>query len=320
MTVAFLSTFDVNIFSSEFKELLSIGMNYVPVGTAEEVIGLCATGQVEGVVLGHVETYSYHLIRTLKSDPHTNVPILVLLGPEQLEQEDRLLLTGADDVVCAPWNPRGIRARIERMCSKHLQSLGIEANYGVMKLLTQTVEKHDPYTAYHVERLRYLSGHVAIGMGLISRDVAAVRAAGLLHDIGKIAIPSSILRKPSTLTPDEWALMRLHPVHGEEIARGLQQGDEIAPMVRSHHERWDGSGYPDGLGDTDIPLGGRIVAAVDAFDAMTSHRPYRAALSIEEAKGRLIRAAGTQFDPNVVEALLNLNPQMFHKQFAFTLG
>jgi putative nucleotidyltransferase with HDIG domain len=184
-----------------------------------------------------------------------------------------------------------------------------------MKSLTQTVEKHDPYTAQHVERLRFLSGHVALQMGRTAREVASIRAAGLLHDIGKVAIPGHILRKPTALSPEEWSLMRLHPIHGAEIAINLPVGDEVAPMVRSHHERWDGTGYPDGLGETTIPLGGRIVAVVDAFDAMTSNRPYRAALSIDEARNRLERGAGSQFDPSVVHSLLSLSPAMLKKQF-----
>ena len=314
MQVAILALNPI-ILKPEILELKSIGMDFFLANNAEEVIGYCANGQIDGVVLSPAETHTIHLIQTIKSDPHTKVPIMVMLGAEQLDLEESMLVHGADDVVTAPWNTRGIRTRIERMCRKHLQSLGIEDQYAIMKSLTQTVEKHDPYTAQHVERLRFLSGHVAIQMGRNAREVASIRAAGLLHDIGKIAIPGTILRKPSALSPEEWGLMRLHPIHGAEIAVNLPVGDEVAPMVRSHHERWDGTGYPDGKADTDIPLGGRIVSVVDAFDAMTSNRPYRAALSIEEARNRLERGAGSQFDPSVVHSLLSLSPGMLKKQF-----
>ena len=314
MRVAFLA-YDPISFSPEFLELQSIGMDYILAYTPEEVIGLCASGVIDGVVLGRSESYTANLIRTIKSDPHTNLPILVMLSAEQLNLEDQILLIGADDVVSAPWNPKGIRTRVERMCRKYLHSLGIEDHYGIMKSLSQTVEKHDPYTALHVERLRYLSGHIALQMGSVSREVAAVRAAGLLHDIGKIAVPATILRKPSALSPEEWDIMRLHPIHGAEIAAKLPQGDEVAPMVRAHHERWDGTGYPDKLGETDIPLGGRIISVVDAFDAMTTTRPYRAALPVSEARARLERGAGSQFDPSVVHTLLSLSPKMLLKHF-----
>lgn len=310
-----LLAYDPLVFNPELMELHSIGIEYIPVATPEEVVVLCASGTVDGVILGPAEMHTYRLLRTLKSDPHTNLPVLVLLGAEQLDLEERIILEGADDVVVAPWNPRAIRARVERLCRKHLSGLGIEDHYGVMKSLILTVEKHDSYTAQHVERLRFLSGHVALHMGLLAREVAAVRAAGLLHDIGKISVPGDILRKPSALSPEEWAIMRLHPQHGAEIAISLHQGPDIAPMVRSHHERWDGTGYPDGLSQNSIPLGGRIVAVVDAFDAMITNRPYRAALSMDEAKGRLERAAGSQFDANVVHSLLSLSPVLLNKQF-----
>jgi putative two-component system response regulator len=303
----------------ELKELPKIGMVSALCETPAEIIALCASGTVDGVVLSPAENFTIGLIQTIKSDPHTRVPILVMLGAEQLALEDTMLINGADDVVTAPWNKFGIRSRIERMCRKHLLSLGIEDHYAIMKSLTQTVEIHDPYTAAHVERLRHLSGHVALQMGRSAREVAAIRAAGLLHDIGKISIPGTVLRKPSALNAEEWALMRLHPVTGANIAISLPDGEAVAPMVRAHHERWDGSGYPDGLGETDIPLGGRIVAVVDAFDAMTSHRPYRAALSVEEASNRLVRASGSQFDQSVVKSLLSLSPGLLKKQFEVPL-
>jgi putative two-component system response regulator len=314
MRVATLSLEPTDL-DPEAHELLSIGIEAISMFNAEQLIGYCASGQIDGVVLSTAQSFTIPLIQTIKSDPHTRVPILVLLGAEQLELEENMILYGADEVVTSPWNRRGLRARVERMCRKHLQGLGIEDQYAIMKSLTQTVEKHDPYTAHHVERLRFLSGHVAMQMGRSAREVAAIRAAGLLHDIGKVAIPGSILRKPTALNPEEWALMRLHPIHGAEIAINLPVGEDVAPMVRSHHERWDGTGYPDAIGATDIPLGGRIVAVVDAFDAMTSNRPYRSALTIDEARNRLERNAGSQFDPSVVHSLLSLSPAMLKKQF-----
>jgi putative two-component system response regulator len=317
MRVAVLAE-DITVLSPEFAQLFSIGMLYIPTDSPEELIGLCAGGTIDGVILGPIAPYTVGLIQTIKSDPHTNVPILVMLSAEQLEYEERILIQGADHVVCAPWNASGIRARVERMCRKHLQGLGIESHSAIMRSLSLTVEKHDPYTGQHLERLRFLTGHVALQMGRSSREVAAIRAAGLLHDIGKISIPGSILRKPSALSPKEWDIMRLHPITGAEIALQLPQGDEVAPMVRAHHERWDGKGYPDGLGETDIPLGGRIVSVVDAFDAMTTNRPYRAGMPFGEATDRLIKGSGSQFDPSVVESLLSLSPGMLKKHFETT--
>jgi HD-GYP domain-containing protein (c-di-GMP phosphodiesterase class II) len=128
--------------------------------------------------------------------------------------------------------------------------------------------------------------------------------AAVLHDIGKVAVPDRILHKPAALNPDEWALMREHPVIGERILRAIPGMGAVARIVRHEHERFDGRGYPDGLAGRDIPIGSRIILACDAFNAMTTDRPYRAAMSRRAALDELCRCAGTQFDPQVTEALV----------------
>jgi HD-GYP domain-containing protein (c-di-GMP phosphodiesterase class II) len=139
-------------------------------------------------------------------------------------------------------------------------------------------------------------------MGLPPEQVERVRHAGELHDAGKVAIPDAILSKPGPLDDEEWAFIRRHPLIGERIVASAPSLVEVAHLVRSTHERWDGGGYPDGLAGDGIPLGSRIVAVADAFDAMVSERPYSTALTREEAVAELRRNAGTQFDPAVVEA------------------
>ncbi len=124
----------------------------------------------------------------------------------------------------------------------------------------------------------------------------------LLHDIGKIGVPDAILHKRGKLTPKEFEIIKQHPAFGERICRPLRFGPEVGPIVRSHHERWDGSGYPDGLASEGIPLGGRIVAIADALDAMTTDRPYHQALPIATAIDELLQGAGTQWDPRLVES------------------
>ena len=128
----------------------------------------------------------------------------------------------------------------------------------------------------------------------------------MLHDVGKVAIPNEILFKPGPLTPAEWEIMREHPVIGERILRRTPELESIAPMVRHEHERWDGCGYPDGLSGSGIPLGSRIVLACDAYDAMITPRPYRNPMGKGEAAQELRRHAGSQFDPDVVETLLDV--------------
>jgi len=132
----------------------------------------------------------------------------------------------------------------------------------------------------------------------------AIRAGGLLHDVGKIAIPDRILWKPGQLTPDEWAIVRGHPSTGEALIRNMPGLDEVPELIAAHHERFDGKGYPKGLAGADIPLLARILAVADAYSAMISDRPYRRALTKEEALAELRREAGTHFDPGVVAAFI----------------
>jgi HD-GYP domain-containing protein (c-di-GMP phosphodiesterase class II) len=145
---------------------------------------------------------------------------------------------------------------------------------------------------------------VASNLGLDAVEIERIAAAGLLHDIGKVAIPDRILHKPGGLDAEEWDLMREHPVIGERILRAIPGMGAVARIVRHEHERFDGTGYPDGLSGEDIPIGSRIILACDTYHAMTSDRPYRARLAHGEAIAELARCAGTQFDPRVTEALI----------------
>jgi HD-GYP domain-containing protein (c-di-GMP phosphodiesterase class II) len=170
--------------------------------------------------------------------------------------------------------------------------------------LTSALEAKDDYTSAHAQEVSDLSVEVARRLGLDDDALQAVELGALLHDIGKIRIPESILNKQTPLDEEEWALMRTHPLVGERIIAPIEALRHVVPVVRSSHERWDGTGYPDGLGGEAIPLGARIVAACDAFRAMVEPRPYRPALDLEAARAELDRCSGTQFDPVVVTALL----------------
>ena len=184
------------------------------------------------------------------------------------------------------------------------RSRAAEAYRAVVGSLAAALEARDGYTGEHSNAVHDLSVAVASRLGLGVHEVAEVEAVALLHDIGKIGIPDGILHKPGPLTSEEWALMREHPVIGERILRPLPGLADVATAVRHEHERWDGTGYPDGLAGEDIPLASRIVLACDAYNALVSDRPYRQALSDQEATAELRRCTATQFDPAVVEALL----------------
>jgi diguanylate cyclase (GGDEF)-like protein/putative nucleotidyltransferase with HDIG domain len=178
------------------------------------------------------------------------------------------------------------------------------AHAAVVEALASALLERDRYTGEHSESVVEMARTVATTLGLDDQEVERVAMAALLHDIGKVAIPDRILNKPGRLDPAEWDLMREHPVIGERILRAIPGMGAVARIVRHEHERFDGSGYPDGLHGEQIPIGSRIILACDTYSAMTTSRPYRDALPHAEAVAELARCAGTQFDPNVTEALI----------------
>ncbi len=177
---------------------------------------------------------------------------------------------------------------------------------GVIIALNALLALRDTDTGRHTTRVSELVYKIAMAMGLNDSESRMASIAGQLHDIGKIGVPDAVLLKPGKLTEEEWDIMKLHPQYGEQIIRTIPTLNTIAGAVRSHHERWDGDGYPDKLSDETIPLVARIIAVVDTFDAITSDRPYRKAQTTEYALNEIMRCAGSQFDPKVVEALRNI--------------
>jgi HD-GYP domain-containing protein (c-di-GMP phosphodiesterase class II) len=172
--------------------------------------------------------------------------------------------------------------------------------------LANALEAKDLYTRGHAERVGGWSRRLATALERPRDEVDMIMQAGLLHDIGKIGVPEAVLRKRGPLDPEEWALMRQHPSIGAQIVAPFEFFTGGALVIRHHHERWDGSGYPDALSGTAIPLGARIVAVADVFDALTSERPYRGALLADTALAFLADEAGRTLDPDVVAALIDL--------------
>jgi putative nucleotidyltransferase with HDIG domain len=197
-----------------------------------------------------------------------------------------------------------LRGRLaERDREAEQRELELRASYeATVRALADAVEARDAYTARHAERVAAYGLEIARACGLETEDGPDLEFGFLLHDIGKIAISDAILYKPGRLNEDERDAMRRHPVIGEEIVRGIDFLEGARQIVRSHHERWDGAGYPDRLAGEQIPLAARVFAVADTFDAVTSDRPYRAASSFGEARRVIAAAAGTQFDPVVADA------------------
>jgi putative nucleotidyltransferase with HDIG domain len=174
-------------------------------------------------------------------------------------------------------------------------------------VLADLLETDDEYTGVHSRDVVALAVGVADELGLSGRRKRTAECGALLHDIGKIAVPKEIINKPGPLTDDEWEIIKIHTVEGQRIldrVGGVLR--EVGLVVRSSHERWDGGGYPDGLAGEEIPLESRIVACCDAFNAMTTNRSYRAAMSMEDALAQVRAGAGSQFDPRVAEALTTI--------------
>ena len=186
------------------------------------------------------------------------------------------------------------KQHVEDVASLHVRT--IEA-------LALAIEAKDHTTHKHLQRVRVFAVAIAERLGLSEDEIEALRAAALLHDIGKLAVPEHIINKPGKLTPEEFEKMKIHPIVGSEILERVAFPYPVAPIVRSHHERWDGTGYPDGLKHEEIPIGARILAAVDCLDALASDRQYRNALSLEHAMEKVAAMSGTSFDPRVVEIL-----------------
>ena len=199
----------------------------------------------------------------------------------------------------------GIASQAKLAISNALAFNELERTFlSTVEALANALEAKDEYTHSHARWITDLSVRVGRELGLDEAALKRLELGALFHDIGKIGIPADILLKPGPLTPSERAVVETHPELGERILAPIEQLAEVRPIVRACHERWDGNGYPDGLAGEQIPLEARIVFACDAFHAMTTDRPYRERLPVEEAERRLHEAAGAQFDPRVVEAVL----------------
>ncbi|MEP6961048.1 MAG: HD domain-containing phosphohydrolase [Acidobacteriota bacterium] len=220
----------------------------------------------------------------LKADRRTQlIPILMTTGVQGIENEVAGLESGADEFLIKPLKPSLVRVRVRTLLRNKVLIDSLEEAETILFVLAQSVEHRDKYTGLHCQRLAAYSTALARALGLPKHDQLALFRGGYLHDIGKISIPDSILFKRGLLTDQEWEVMRQHTVRGEEICRPMKTLAPVLPIIRSHHERWDGSGYPDGLRGEDIPLLARVMQVADIYDALTTSRPYKPAFSHERA-------------------------------------
>ena len=226
----------------------------------------------------------YELCHQMKADPATRlVPFVLITGLSDREDKLKGIEAGADDFLNKPIFPAELFARVRSLLKLKEFTDELENAESVLCTLGLSVESRDPYTEGHCERLARRAADLGRYLGLDEASIIALRRGGYLHDLGKIAVPDEILKKGSNLTPDEWEIMKQHPVTGENICRPLKSLRLVLPIIRHHHEHSDGSGYPDGLRKGQIPLLPRILQVVDVYDALRTARPYKPALGHEQA-------------------------------------
>lgn len=248
------------------------------------------------------------LCARLKTDPRYELmPVVILTAVGDLDARVAGLAAGADDFFTKPVEFVELRTRLAALLRVKILLGQLERAEAVITTLALTIEARDPYTLGHCDRLSRYAVALGEALGLDQEMVRALRLGGYLHDLGKIAVPDGILLKPGPLDPIEQERIRAHPGAGSDLVLGLRSMELVRPIMRHHHEKWDGSGYPDGLKGEAIPLGARIISVVDVFDALHTERPYKAALSRSEAVSLLIRETDAGYwDPKVVETFLEI--------------
>lgn len=253
------------------------------------------------------ELDGFAVCQQLKNDERTAlIPVTILTGLDDREHRRYGLEAGADDFLTKPFELSLLRARIRSQLRVKRLTDQLERTESVIFMLALAIEAKDAYTEGHLRRLSRYSEQLAIAAGLKPNQVTAIRFGGLLHDIGKIAVADAILRKPGKLSTEEYEQIKHHPEYGARIIAAMRFATEVGPVILSHHERWDGKGYPQGLKGEEIPIGARIVAIVDSYDAMRTDRPYRKALSLDETISRLRAGSGEYWDPQLLGIFINL--------------
>ncbi len=226
----------------------------------------------------------YEFCRELKGNPATRlIPFVLITGLSDREDKLHGIEAGADDFLNKPIFAEELFARVKSLVKLKEFTDELETAESVLCTLGLSVESRDPYTEGHCERLAQNASSLGHHLGLEEDSIVALRRGGYLHDLGKIAVPDEILKKGTNLTPEEWVVMKQHPITGVNICRPLKSLRLVLPIIRNHHEHSDGSGYPDGLQKEEIPLLPRILQVVDVYDALRTARPYKPALGHEQA-------------------------------------
>jgi putative two-component system response regulator len=266
--------------------LTSEGHQVHVVATGAEALAACAVSPPDLVLIDLVAPrgHGFEVCRALKTQPQTRlIPVVIVTAPS--DRRDRLtgIEAGCDDFIIKPYDETELRARVRSLVRLKRYTDELETAEALMLGLGATIEARDPCTRGHCQRLARYATTLGRSLSLDEADLGALDRGGFLHDIGKIAVPDSVLLKEGKLDAQEALVMRAHPLIGDALCAGLRSFSRVRPIVRHHHERLDGSGYPDGLKNGAVPLLAQIVGIVDVFDALTSERPYRGARSRDVA-------------------------------------
>jgi putative two-component system response regulator len=246
----------------------------------------------------------YEVCRRVKANSANRlIPVVMITALDRTDDRVKALDAGADDFMSKPVERAELVARVRSALRLKSVYDSLDSAEQVIFALAAAVEAKDPFTGRHTHRVAESARHLGTMLGLPESDLDALSRGGVIHDIGKIGVPDAILLKPASLDCNELVRMRAHPIIGERIVRPLRSGASLLPIIRHHHERYDGDGYPDGLRALEIPQLARILAVCDAFDALVNDRPYRSRRTVDDALAILAEGAGTQWDPEVVGLL-----------------
>jgi putative two-component system response regulator len=254
------------------------------------------------------EIDGYEVCRMIKGNLKTTLlPVIVVTGLEDFDTRLKMLEIGADDYISKPINERELLTRVRNHLRIKRLTDQLEGAESIIMLLVRVLEAKDPYTRGHSERVAEYSHRIAREMGFDEDRLLVLRRAALLHDVGKIGLEDAIIRSSEKLTGEEMKKVHNHPSIGTEIISSLSSLEDAMGPIRSHHERFDGTGYPEKLARDNIPIEARIIAVADTFDALTTNRPYRKALGTQQALEEMKRSVVSgQLDPELVERFIEL--------------
>lgn len=304
---------DVAIVRRMLAKYARVDFQVDTVGSGEGCLESLGRAACDLILLDHglPDMSGLALLRILNART-SSPPVIMLTGQGDERIATDAMATGAydyfpKDSITSDMLGHAIHQAVDKFrVENELLNQQLEGSDRVIFALAAAAEAKDPATERHLQRMASYAVRLGRALRLDERQLLLLRYGALLHDIGKIGVSDTILAKQGPLTPDEWREMRQHPVIGERICTPLKLADALCPIVRHHHERWDGAGYVDGLAGSAIPFLARVIGVVDAFDAMSTDRPYRGALPFGEIVHQLGAGRGTQFDPEIAQAFIQL--------------